>query len=115
MSKPYKSEQESLRAAITNFIGVAASSSMYEGKDAVRNVVALFLEELIQYIETEDKGVNMNAAKPIFRANVYVLEQRKKNIVDSYYKSFNSAPPESLTKEIDELIKSLNDYINKIN
>ena len=114
MSKPYTSEQESLRAAITNFIGIAASSSMYEGKDAVRNVIALFLEELIQYIET-DEGINMNAAKPVFRANVYVLEQRKKDIINGYHKNFDSEPPDSLTKEIDELIKSLNDYINKIN
>lgn len=114
MAKPYTNEQESLRAAITNFIGIAASSSMYEGKDAVRNVIALFLEELIQYIET-DKGINMNAAKPVFRANVYVLEQRKKDIINGYHKNFDSEPPDSLTKEIDELIKSLNDYINKIN
>ena len=114
MSKPYTSEQETLRAAITNFIGVAASSSMYEGKDAVRNVVALFLEELIKYIET-DEGINMNAAKPIFRANMYILDQRKKDIQENYRKSFDNEPPESLTQEIDELIKSLNDYINKIN
>ena len=113
MSKPYTSEQETLRAAITNFIGVAASSSMYEGKDAVRNVVALFLEELIKYIET-DEGINMNAAKPIFRANMYILDQRKKDIQENYRKSFDNEPPESLTQEIDELIKSLNDYINKI-
>ena len=113
MSKPYTSEQETLRAAITNFIGIAASSSMYEGKDAVRNVVALFLEELIQYMET-DEGFNMNAAKPLFRANMYILEQRKKDITNSYKKSFDTEPPESLTKEIDELIQSLNDYINKI-
>ena len=113
MANPYTSEQETLRAAIINFIVVAASSSMYEGKDAVRNVVALFLEELIQYMET-DEGFNMNAAKPLFRANIYVLEQRKKDIVNSYKKSFETEPPESLTKEIDELIQSLNDYIDKI-
>ena len=113
MSKPYTNEQETLRAAITNFIGIAASSCMYEGKDAVRNVVALFLEELIQYMET-DEGFNMNAAKPLFRANIYVLEQRKKDIVNSYRKSFETEPPESLTKEIDELIQSLSDYIDKI-
>ena len=113
MSKPYTSEQETLRAAITNFIGVAASSSMYEGKDAVRNVVALFLEELIKYIET-DEGINMNAAKPIFRANMYILDQRKKDIQENYRKSFDNEPPESLTQELDMLIQSLNDYINKI-
>ena len=113
MSKPYTSEQESLRAAITNFIGIAASSSMYEGKDAVRNVVALFLEELIQYMETDD-GFNINAAKPLFRAVIYVLEQRQKDINDNYRKSFNTEPPESLTNEITQLIQSLNDYINKI-
>ena len=113
MSKPYTNEQETLRAAITNFIGIAASSSMYEGKDAVRNVVALFLEELIQYMETDD-GFNINAAKPLFRAVIYVLEQRQKDINDNYRKSFNAEPPESLTNEITQLIQSLNDYINKI-
>ena len=56
----------------------------------------------------------MNAAKPLFRANIYVLEQRKKDIVNSYRKSFETEPPESLTKEIDELIQSLSDYIDKI-
>ena len=113
MTNPYTSEQETLRAAITNFIGIAASSSMYEGNDAVRNVVALFLEELIQYIES-DEGINMNASKPIFRAVVYVLEQRQKDINDNYRKSFNAEPPESLTNEITQLIQSLNDYIDKI-
>lgn len=113
MSNPYTSEQETLRAAITNFIGVAASSSMYEGKDAVRNVIALFLEELIKYIET-DEGINMNAAKPIFRANMYILDQRKKDIQESYRKSFDNEPPESLTQELDTLIQSLSDYIDKI-
>ena len=113
MSNPYTNEQESLRAAITNFIGVAASSSMYEGKNAVRNVIALFLEELIQYIQ-DDNGINMNASKPIFRATAYVLQERKKDIINSYRESFNSEPPESLTEEIDELVNSLNIYINKI-
>ena len=56
----------------------------------------------------------MNAAKPLFRANIYVLEQRKKDIENSYRKSFETEPPESLTKEIDELIQSLSDYIDKI-
>ena len=113
MSKPYTNEQEALRAAITNFIGIAASSSMYEGKNAVRNVIALFLEELIQYVQSDD-GINMNATKPIFRATTYVLQERKKDIIKSYRESFNSEPPELLTEEIDELINSLNAYINKI-
>ena len=113
MSNPYTSEQEALRAAITNFIGIAATSSMYEGKDAVRNVIALFLEELIKYTQT-DEGINMNATKPIFRATVYILEERKHMVLNSYRESFNSEPPETLTQEIDSLIKSLKDYINKI-
>lgn len=109
----YTSEQETLRAAITNFIGVAASSSMYEGKDAVRNVIALFLEELVQYTQ-EDDNINMNSAKPIFRASVYVLEERRRNIRNEYIKTFNSDPPDNLTSELDNLIESLNEYIKKI-
>lgn len=114
MSKPYTSEQETLRAAITNFIGIAATSSIYEGKDAVRNVIALFLEELIQYTQ-DDNGINMNSTKPIFRATIYVLQERKSDIIKTYRESFESEPPESLTEEIDNLIQSLNNYINKIN
>lgn len=114
MSSPYTSEQETLRAAITNFIGVAASSSMYEGKDAVRNVIALFLEELVQYTVNEDETIDMNSSKPILRASVYVLEQRKKNIIDNYREKFETEPPESLTSELDKIIQSLKDYIDKI-
>lgn len=113
MSSPYSSTQETLRAAITNFIGIAASSSKYEGKDAVRNVIALFLEELIQYTQSDD-GIDMNTTKPIFRAVIYVLQERKNDIVSSYRKSFESDPPESMTKEIDDLVKGLQEYINKI-
>ena len=113
MSNPYTSEQEALRAAITNFIGIAATSSMYEGKDAVRNVIALFLEELIKYTQTDD-GINMNATKPIFRATIFILEERKKDILNSYAKSFNYDPPATLTQEIDLLIESLNNYLNKL-
>ena len=113
MSNPYTSEQEALRAAITNFIGIAATSSMYEGKDAVRNVIALFLEELIQYTQTND-GIDMNTTKPIFRATIYVLEERKRDIRKSYAESFNCEPPENLTQEIDSLIESLKAYINKL-
>ena len=113
MSNPYTSEQEALRAAITNFIGIAATSSMYEGKDAVRNVIALFLEELIKYTQTDD-GINMNTTKPIFRATIFILEERKKDILNSYVKSFNSDPPATLTQEIDLLIESLNNYLNRL-
>ena len=113
MAKPYTSEQETLRAAITNFIGIAASYYTNEEKDTARNEIERFLEELIQYIES-DEGINMNASKPIFRAVVYVLEQRQKDINDNYRKSFNAEPPESLTNEITQLIQSLNDYIDKI-
>lgn len=113
MSNPYTSEQEALRAAITNFIGIAATSSMYEGKDAVRNVIALFLEELIKYTQTDD-GINMNATKPIFRATIFILEERRRTILNSYKESFDSDPPETLTQEIDSMIESLKNYINKI-
>lgn len=113
MSNPYTSEQEALRAAITNFIGIAATSSMYEGKDAVRNVIALFLEELIKYTQTDD-GINMNATKPIFRATIFILEERRRTILNSYKESFDSDPPETLTQEIDSMIESLKNYVNKI-
>lgn len=105
----YTNEQETLRAAITNFIGIAASSSMYEGKDAVRNVIALFLEELVKYVQTEE-GININAAKPILRATIYILTERKHEASEAM-KKMGLIPN---TTELDNLINSLNDYISKL-
>ena len=56
----------------------------------------------------------MNTTKPIFRATIYVLEERKRDIRKSYIESFNCEPPENLTQEIDSLIGSLKAYINKL-
>ena len=66
----YSQEQESLRLAITNFIGVAAANSLYEGDNATRNVISLFLEELVKYV-IKDNTIDIKNTTPIFRACIY--------------------------------------------
>lgn len=110
----YSQEQESLRAAITNFIGVAAANSLYNGDNAIRNVISLFLEELVKYTMNDKDVVEIKNTTPIFRACVYVLESRKRDIINTYIESFGAEPNESLTQELDQLITLLKDYIEKI-
>ena len=109
----YSQEQESLRLAITNFIGVAAANSLYEGDNATRNVISLFLEELVKYV-IKDNTIDIKNATPIFRACIYILNQRKQDIVNNYKSSFGAEPNTALTQDIDQLIELLTEYMNKI-
>ena len=109
----YSQEQESLRLAITNFIGVAAANSLYEGDNATRNVISLFLEELVKYV-IKDNTIDIKNTTPIFRACIYVLTQRKQDIVNNYRDSFGAEPNAALTQDIDQLIELLTEYMNKI-
>lgn len=110
----YSQEQESLRLAITNFIGVAAANSLYEGDNATRNVISLFLEELVKYVIKSDDTIDIKNTTPIFRACIYVLTQRKHDIIINYKDSFGAEPNATLTQDIDQLIELLTEYMNKI-
>lgn len=110
----YSQEQESLRLAITNFIGVAAANSLYEGDNATRNVISLFLEELVKYVIKSDNTIDIKNTTPIFRACIYILNQRKQDIVNNYKSSFGAEPNTALTQDIDQLIELLTEYMNKI-
>lgn len=110
----YSQEQESLRLAITNFIGIAAANSLYEGNNATRNVISLFLEELVKYLIKDDNTIDIKNTTPIFRACIYILDQRKKDIIKSYVNNFGVEPNEALTQDIDQLINLLTEYMNKI-
>lgn len=110
----YSQEQESLRSAITNFIGVAAANSLYNGDHAIRNVISLFLEELVKYTMDKNDVVEIKNTTPIFRACIYILESRKRDIIKTYTESFGAEPDQSLTQELDQLITLLKEYIEKI-
>lgn len=110
----YSKEQEILRSAITNFIGVAASSSAYKNDRAKENVISLFIEELVKIGQNEDKTVNMKTLRPLFKSIIWILQCRRSDIISSYKENFGQDPPETFTQEIDTLIELLNIYINKI-
>lgn len=89
----HSKEQENLRSAIANFLGVAASTSMYEGDRAKENVIALFTEELVKIGQNKDQTVNMQVLKPIFLSVIWILKCRKNDIISSYTQQFNGLPP----------------------
>lgn len=110
----YSKEQEALRSAITNFIGVAASSSAYKNDRARENVISLFVEELVKIGQNEDNTVNMKTLRPLFKSVIWILQCRRNDIVKSYKENFNQDPPIAFTQEIDTLVELLDIYINKI-
>lgn len=110
----YTKEQETLKAAFTNFFGVAVSSSVYEGDQAKANAISLFTEELIKQGQNEDETVNIAALKPMLKANLWILKCRQSDIVKSYEKEFKKSPPDSITSELDSLIELMESYIKKI-
>lgn len=110
----YTKEQETLKTAFTNFFGVAVSSSVYKDDLAKTNAISLFTEELIKQGQNEDKTVNITALKPMLKANLWILECRRSDIIKSYRENFNEEPPNNFTLELDTLIDLFKNYIEKI-
>ena len=81
MSK-YTQEQEAIRQAIANFLGALLMNSMFTESEAKENVIAIFCEELTKYVS--DGGLDIQAAKPLLKSTLWVLEKRKEELNTSY-------------------------------
>lgn len=109
MSK-YTQEQEAIRQAIANFLGALLTNSMFTESEAKENVIAIFCEELTKYVS--DGGLDIQAAKPLLKSTLWVLEKRKEELNTSYKELGLSDKPAN--SDLDQLIELLNNYINKL-
>ena len=105
----YTDTQEAVRVSLWNFMGSLLDASVEVNKK--ESVTALMSEELCKFCRNQDNELDMKAAKPILKSAAWILEARKAEI--------NSIPVkteaiDSTIKNLDDLIASLNKYINKL-
>lgn len=114
----YTETQEALRNSLWNFMGSILSASILEDKRKKENVTALICEELCKFCKTEEEtSVDMQAAKPILKAAVWVLEARKLEMQKSKNNLDIDAlitPMDKAIEELSGLINTLNNYIEKL-
>lgn len=106
----YTQEQEAIRQAIANFLGALLMNSMFTETEAKENVIAIFCEELTKYVS--DGGLDIQAAKPMLKSTLWILEKRREELNMSYKELGLSDNP--VNSDLDQLIELLNNYINKL-
>jgi hypothetical protein len=107
----YTDTQQAIRNSLWNFMGSLLTASMYEDKRNKESVTAVFSEELCKFCKDENDKIDILAAKPILKSSIWVLQNRKAEIESLPVKS------EAINKtieELDNLIASLDMYVNKI-
>ena len=114
----YTETQEALRNSLWNFMGSILTASVLEEKRRKENVTALMCEELCKFCKKEDEtSIDLQAAKPILKAAVWVFEGRKLEMQKAIEETNVSTMKTTLNKsieEMDSLINTLNNYIDKI-
>ena len=74
----YTETQEALRNSLWNFMGSMLTASMYDDKKNKESVTALISEELCKFCKNEDETtIDMDAAKPILKAAVWLLDAKE--------------------------------------
>ena len=99
-----------IRQGLTQFVGAMLINTSYEGQEARQIVCASLVEEALALTRQEDK-YEMFSAKPIIRATVAILQERK----TLYEESINTAPAAYRQQFIDqyqETEKAIN-YLQK--
>ena len=114
----YTETQEALRNSLWNFMGSILTASVLEEKRRKENVTALMCEELCKFCKTEDEqSIDLQAAKSILKAAVWVSEARKlemQKAIDETDVSIMKSTLKKSIEEINNLINTLNNYIDKI-
>lgn len=65
-----------LRSGLTNYIGAILQASELEVRAAKQLAAAALAEEILRLAQNERKNCDLFVAKPLLRANVYILQQR---------------------------------------
>lgn len=107
----YTDTQQAIRNSLWNFMGSLLTASMYEDKRNKESVTAVFSEELCKFCKDENDKIDILAAKPILKSSIWVLQNRKAEIESLPVKS---EAINNTIEELDNLIASLDMYVNKI-
>ena len=116
-----KQKMAEIRSGLVQYIGAMLEGTMYEENAARQIVCASLLEEAINICTyTDDNNtdkINLFAAKPILRASIIVLKQRKLDY-DEYLNTVEDEEMKNQIKNVtlvlDESIKLIESIINGI-
>lgn len=110
----YTKEQETIRMALTNYVGALYSNSKFTGDVAKSNVNAIIIEELTRLSRDEEERLSLIALKPIFNACAWILRNKKKEMEDDANTDFLKEMIKPTIKEMDDLIYRIEAYAEKI-
>lgn len=72
----YSNDLTQIRTGLVNYIGAMLKATKLEGKAANQTVAAALIEEALKLTQVESSVCDLYVAKPILRANVFLLNQR---------------------------------------
>lgn len=108
----YTETQQSIRNSLWNFMGSIMTASMFDDESKKKeNVTALISEELCKFTKCEENKIDMQAAKPILKSAIWVLEARK---IELNSIPFETNAVNKTVDELDTLIASLKAYVDRI-
>ena len=110
-----------IRAGLVQYIGAMLDNTIYKDSAAKQIVCASLLEEAINVCTSVDENnvtkINLFAAKPILRAAIIILKQRKSDY-DEYLNTVKDVEMQNQIKNVtlvlDESIKLIDSIINGI-
>lgn len=110
-----------IRAGLVQYIGAMLDNTIYKDNAAKQIVCASLLEEAINVCTITDENnvtkINLFAAKPILRAAIIILKQRKSDY-DEYLNTVKDIEMQNQIKNVtlvlDESIKLIDNIINGI-
>ena len=110
-----------IRAGLVQYIGAMLDNTVYKDSAAKQIVCASLLEEAINVCTPVDENnvtkINLFAAKPILRAAIIILKQRKSDY-DEYLNTVKDVEMQNQIKNVtlvlDESIKLIDSIINGI-
>ena len=105
MSQNKNNNEEQIKAAFTNFIGLMIDNSKYNNKQAMKHtIVTCLLEEIIPICKDENNNYDLFIIKPILRLTIAILNNRI-NLLQDY----------SSSVEVRKMINSYKFIINEFN
>ena len=110
----YTKEQETIRMALTNYVGALYSNSKFTGDVAKSNVNAIIIEELTRLARDEEEHLSLVALKPIFNACAWILRVKKKEVEDDATTDFLKEMIKPSIEEMNNLIDAIEKYAEKI-
>lgn len=72
----YSNDLTQIRTGLVNYIGAMLKATKLEGKAANQTVAATLVEEALKLTQVESSVCDLYVAKPILRANIFLLNQR---------------------------------------